>query len=399
MHWFVDSVGLYMGSVRGLFLSDYSEDQEALLEAAVINFKSRGVATMVVSGDMLYKQAEYLFQHAVGQSPFGRPLLSKMELDMMEADVVIVKDLSPPTTPPQLWYLYHHLLYPRALGQKDPAFIDASGYDQLSGRDGAQCEDLEYAGRRITWEKVLRWLLDGIMIDLHHFRQLRSENLPPMLKGEYFLYKTVVSRGLKPTPQYIIGDYSIDFALVERGNKLAIECDVLASLDQPNKGSFDAKRTLVLLSDGWKLLRFTTIDLLSNLGECADAVDETWVKGYKKSPAGRLISGQGASSFLELPVEDDVQRLAIINGAGPVAITGGAGTGKSTCIIRRAAYLLSQGVNPERILVVSHSTDTVRTLREEVEQLIDRPTVQKMALQLERARSETAQRKHRGNQT
>jgi DNA helicase-2/ATP-dependent DNA helicase PcrA len=366
-----------MGSVRGLFLSDYSEDQEALLEAAVINFKSRGVATMVVSGEMLYKQAEYLFQHAVGQSPFGRPLLSKMELDMLEADVIIVKDLSPPKTPPQLWYLYHHLLYPRALGQKTLLLSTPLGYDQFLA-EGALCEDLEYAGRRITWEKVC-WLLDGIMIDLHHFRQLRSESLPPMLKGEYFLYKTVVSRGLKPTPQFVIGDYSLDFALVERGNKLAIECDVLASLDQPNKGSFDAKRTLVLLSDGWKLLRFTTIDLLSNLGECADAVDETWVKGYKKSPAGRLISGQGTSTLLELPVEDDVQRLAIINGAGPVAITGGAGTGKSTCIIRRAAYLLSQGVNPERILVVSHSTDSVRALREEVEQLVDRPTVQKMA--------------------
>jgi DNA helicase-2/ATP-dependent DNA helicase PcrA len=377
VHWFVDSVGLYMGSVRGLFLSDYSEDQEALIEAAVINFKSRGVACMVVSGDMLYKQAEYLFQHAVGQSPFGRPLLSKMELDMLEADVVIVKDLSPPTTPPQLWYLYHHLLYPRALGQKTLLLSTPLGYDQFLA-DGAQCEDLEYAGRRITWEKVC-WLLDGIMIDLHHFRQLRSENLPPMLKGEYFLYKTVVSRGLKPTPQYVLGDYSVDFALVERGNKLAIECDVLASLDQPNKGSFDAKRTLVLLSDGWKLLRFTTIDLLANLGECADAVDETWVKGYKKSPAGRLISGQASSTFLELPVEDDVQRLAIINGAGPVAITGGAGTGKSTCIIRRVAYLLNQGVNPERVLVVSHSTDSVRALREEVEQVVDRPTVQKMA--------------------
>ena len=366
-----------MGSVRGLFLSDYSEDQEALLEAAVINFKSRGVSTLVVSGDMLYKQAEYLFAHAIGQSPFGRPLLSKMELDMLDADVVIVKDLRPPKTAPELWYLYHHLLYPRALGQKTLLLSTQLGYDEFLA-EGAQAEDLEYAGRRITWEKVC-WLLDGIMIDLHHFRQLRSENLPPMLKGEYFLYKTVVSRGLKPTPQYVLGDYSVDFALIERGNKLAIECDVLASLDQPNKGSFDAKRSLVLLADGWKLLRFTTIDLLSNLGECADAVDETWVKGYKKSPAGRLISGQNPQSFVDLPVDDDTQRLAITNGAGPVAITGGAGTGKSACIVRRVAFLLAQGVNPERILVISHNTESVRALRNEVDNLVDRSAPQKIA--------------------
>lgn len=54
---------------------------------------------MVISGEMLYKQADYLFQHAVAQSPFGRPLLSKMELDMMDADVLIVKDLNAPETP------------------------------------------------------------------------------------------------------------------------------------------------------------------------------------------------------------------------------------------------------------------------------------------------------------
>lgn len=50
VHWFVDSVGTYAGSVRGLFLSNYSDDQEALLESAVLNFKSRGVSTLVEIG-------------------------------------------------------------------------------------------------------------------------------------------------------------------------------------------------------------------------------------------------------------------------------------------------------------------------------------------------------------
>ncbi len=378
VHWFVDSVGLYQGSVRGLFLSDYSEDQEALLESAVINFKSRGVTTMVVTGEMLYKQADYLFPHAIGQSPFGRPLLSKMELDMLDADVLIVKDLNAPETPQQLWYLYHHLLYPRALSQRTLLISTQLGYEEFLGY-GAMCEDLEYAGRKVTWEKVA-WLLDSIMIDLHHFRQVHSENLPPMLKVEYYLYKAVASRGLTLTSQYVLGDYSVDFALMERkGNKLAIECDVLASLDQPNAGSADAKRTLVLLSDGWKLLRFTSVELLANLGACVEAVEEAWVHGYKRSPAGRLISGQQSATVLDLPVEDDVQRLAITNGAGPVAITGGAGTGKSSCITRRVVHLLNQGVNPERILVVSHSTESVRALRGDVENLLDRQQAQKVA--------------------
>ena len=377
VHWFVDSVGTYAGSVRGLFLSNYSDDQEALLESAVLNFKSRGVSTLVVTGDILYKQAEYLFQHAVNQSPFGRPFLSKMELDMLDADVVIVKDLVAPETPPQLWYFYHHLLYPRALNQKTLLLTTHLGFDEFIGY-GMQCEDLEYAGRQITWEKAA-WLIDAMMIDLHHFRQLRSENLPPMLKVEYYLLKAMASRGINLLPQYIFGDYSLDFAVLERGNKLAIECDVISNLDQPNSRSLDAKKNLTLLSDNWKLLRFTTSDLLANLGQCIDAVEEAWQHGRKKANAGRLIAGNtNQATIIDLPIDDDVQRLAITNGGGPLALTGGAGTGKSTCITRRVAHLLAQGVSPEKILVISHSTESVKSLKTEVERISDRQLVQKV---------------------
>ncbi|HMW89945.1 MAG TPA: UvrD-helicase domain-containing protein [Candidatus Obscuribacter sp.] len=376
VHWFVDSVGLYQGSPRGLILSDYSEDQEALIESAVINFKSRGVTSMVIAGDMLYKQADYLYQHAAAQTTFGRPLLSKLELDMLDSEVLIVTDLVAPETPQQLWYFYHHLLYPRALAQKPLVITTPLGLDEFFTY-GAECDDLEYAGRRVTWEKAA-WLMDGMLIDLHHFRMLRAENLPPMLKVEYFLYKAVVSRGLNLLPQHVMGDYMVDFALMERGNKLAIECDLLASLDNPNSRSAEATRTLVLLSDGWKLLRFTTVDLLANLMDCVDAVADVWVTGRKKSPSGRLVSGQSSSHLLELPVEDDVERQCITSGAGPVAITGGAGTGKSTCVVRRVAHLLAQGVNPERILVISHSTESVRSLRLDIESIIDKPTLQKL---------------------
>ncbi|MBX9940849.1 MAG: UvrD-helicase domain-containing protein [Candidatus Obscuribacterales bacterium] len=376
VHWFVDSLGLYQGSARGLFLSDYSEDQEALIESAVINFKSRGVKSLVIAGEMLYKQADYLYQHAAAQTTFGRPLLSQLELDMIDADVLIVTDLVAPETPQQLWYFYHHLLYPRAMAQKPLILTTPLSLDEFLSY-GAACDDLEYAGRRVTWEKVA-WLMDGMLIDLHHFRMLKGENLPPMLKAEYFLYKALVSRGLVVIPQYVLGDYMLDFAMVERGNKLAVECDLLASLDNPNARSSEAKRTLVLLSDGWKLLRFTVVDLLANLMDCVDAVADVWVTGRKKSPSGRLVSGQANSHLVDLPVEDDIERCAITYGAGPIAITGGAGTGKSTCVARRVAHLLSQGVNPERILVISHSTESARSLRAELENLIDKPSLQRL---------------------
>ena len=378
IHWFIDNVGLYHSSVRGLFVTDFSEEQEAVLEAANINLKSRNVAPLIITGEAIYKQADYLWRTAVGNATFGRPVASKLELDLAGNEVVFVKELEAPESAHHLWYLFHHIFYPRALFNKPLLVTSPLSYEEFITY-GAGCDDLEFAGRKITWEKLL-WAMDATMIDPQHYQMLRDESLPPMLKPEYYLYRALKERGLEVIPQHVLGDYQLDFALFDRERKLDIEVDVFASLDLNKPSSADVRRNLQLLSDGWKIIRFTTAEILSNLTACVDAVEEVWAQGRKKSSSGRLLSGTQPTAVPELPVDDDTQRIAITHGAGPAALDGGAGTGKSSCISHRVAYLLAQGVNPERILVVTHSPEGVRHLKGLMESHADRQAVAKVQL-------------------
>ena len=153
MHWFVDDFGKYISSVRSLFATDISLEQEAYLESGLVNLRNRGIEPLVVSGEDILRQADMIWQNAIGSSPFGQPYVSSFELDYLGAPVVVIKDLTAPEQPHHLWYLYHYLLYPRI--QQDKAFIITSplGFDEFFAY-GAECEDFEYAGYKISWNKV-----------------------------------------------------------------------------------------------------------------------------------------------------------------------------------------------------------------------------------------------------
>ncbi|MBX9725348.1 MAG: UvrD-helicase domain-containing protein, partial [Candidatus Obscuribacterales bacterium] len=146
----------------------------------------------------------------------------------------------------------------------------------------------------------------------------------------------------------------------------------------PGRQDARAKKHLVLLSDGWKILRLTNAEIDGNFTECADAVQQAFEQGRKRSAVGRLIFGKAEVRVPELPVDDDVQRLAITHGAGPIAVTGFPGVGKTSCIAYRISYLLAQGVNPERIIVFSFSDETTNILRSQLEVLTDGAIAQKL---------------------
>lgn len=377
MHWFVDNFGLYTGSVRGLFMSDFSPEYDAYIESSVINLRARGIEPFLTIGEQIVLQAETLWSMATTGTPFNQPHVTMFELDMLRADVAIIKDLEAPVTPSQLWYLYHYIIYPRALFNKATVITTSLGLDEFIAY-GAECDDFEYAGRKLSWEKLM-WLVEATMIDLYQFRQVKTDGHPPMLKAEYNLFNAMTERGLPVTAQQVLGDYMLDMSIADRDNRLAIEVDVLASLDPNVPNSGEAKKNLVLLSDGWKILRFTAAEIFGDLTACVDAVEQVWTQGRKKAAVGRLMSGREQPKIPELPVDDDSQKLAITHGAGPVAVTGGAGTGKTSTVSHRIGYLLAQGVCPERILVFSHSEETIGQLKRKVEVLSDAQTVQRIS--------------------
>jgi len=369
LQWFVNTYGLYSGSTRGLFLSDWTEEQAVSLEAAVINLKTRGFVPLVISGETLYQQAEYIFNESQGKVPFGRPLASKLELELSGNDVVVIDNLESPEKPAHLWYLLYYLLFPRVIAGKVSIFTTQISYEEFI-RYGSKCPDFDFCGKPVIWEKAV-WLFESCTINKELFKLAREESLPPMLKAEYSLYTALRERGLEVVPQHVLGDYLLDFAMVDQEKRLNIECDILSPLAGQAINSRDAKRDYSLLSDGWQILKFSTSEMLNNQSACADVVEDAWRGGRKRSQCGRLFSGKSMPEFPQVS-EDEVQQSAIIFGGGPLALVGGAGTGKTLCVVQRVAYLVAQGINPENILALSYSPETARILKQGMEKLIEK---------------------------
>lgn len=378
IQWFVSNFGLYQGSVRGLFLSDFSEEHEASLEGSIISLKSRGFNPLVVTGDSIAKQAEFMYEQASTQAAFGRPVATKMEMDLWANELVILQDMLAPENQKQLWYLYNHVLYPRVLTNRATVITTSLSYEEFV-RYGSSCSDAEFGGKPISWEKFM-WLIDASTLNLDLFKQMREESLPPMLKAEYYLWMSLKERGINATPQHVLGDYMLDLAIVNKDLRLDIEVDGIATVGGFDRQAEEAKRNLVLLSDGWQILRFSTSEILSSHQKCAEAVEEVVRSGRKKQLVGRLLTGQTVTPVPSLPGEDDLQQAVIAHGGGPAAVTGGAGTGKTACIIQRVAHLVSQGVNPESILVLSHSPETIRVVRTGLEIELEKQAVQRVGI-------------------
>lgn len=82
------------------------------------------------------------------------------------------------------------------------------------------------------------------------------------------------------------------------------------------------------------------------------------------------------------PPLDGSQRHAVAamtQGTGPVLITGGPGTGKSTVAVAAVAQAVLDGVNPERVLLLAPSRQSAAILRDQVSGAIGRPTGEPIA--------------------
>src|SRR5713226_4643802 len=68
---------------------------------------------------------------------------------------------------------------------------------------------------------------------------------------------------------------------------------------------------------------------------------------------------------------NDAQREAVTHDAGPLLIIAGAGTGKTTAITRRIAWLIAQKkARPEEILALTFTDKAAAEMEERVDQLV-----------------------------
>ena len=66
-------------------------------------------------------------------------------------------------------------------------------------------------------------------------------------------------------------------------------------------------------------------------------------------------------------VEDPVQHAAVAHTDGPLLVVGGPGTGKTSTLVEAVAARIAEGVDPERILVLTFGRRGAARLREQVE--------------------------------
>ena len=66
---------------------------------------------------------------------------------------------------------------------------------------------------------------------------------------------------------------------------------------------------------------------------------------------------------------NDAQRAAATHGEGPLLIVAGAGTGKTTTLAARVAFLIESGVRPERILLLTFSRRAAREMLSRAERM------------------------------
>src|SRR5215216_4224252 len=72
------------------------------------------------------------------------------------------------------------------------------------------------------------------------------------------------------------------------------------------------------------------------------------------------------------------QREAVTCGDGPVLVIAGAGSGKTWTLACRVAYLIEQGVPPERILLLTFSRRAAREMLSRADRLVGQGKAQKV---------------------
>ena len=94
------------------------------------------------------------------------------------------------------------------------------------------------------------------------------------------------------------------------------------------------------------------------------------VRSDSQSQEMHVLLAEESPWFEQLNVE---QRAAVRHPGGPLLILAGAGTGKTTTLCGRVAWLVADGVAPERILLLTFTRRAAREMLQRARALVAMP--------------------------
>jgi superfamily I DNA and/or RNA helicase len=97
---------------------------------------------------------------------------------------------------------------------------------------------------------------------------------------EPILEKALLEKGVPILPQYNVGPFWLDFALIENSRKLNIEVDgeQFHKNESGMRCQRDIDRNIYLKSQGWEVMRFWVYQLRDNLDECTQQIQQWLIK-------------------------------------------------------------------------------------------------------------------------
>jgi DNA helicase-2/ATP-dependent DNA helicase PcrA len=88
---------------------------------------------------------------------------------------------------------------------------------------------------------------------------------------------------------------------------------------------------------------------------------------------GTVATGAPAATAAWLEELNDEQRVAATHAGGPLLVVAGAGTGKTTTLSARVAWLVSEGVAPERIMLLTFTRRAAREMLRRTRAMVPLP--------------------------
>jgi len=112
--------------------------------------------------------------------------------------------------------------------------------------------------------------------------------------------------------------------------------------------------------------------MISDFSVWFGGIGRLWFRASRSAKLTEMVDEPSYTWLEELNLE---QRAAVMtHGDGPLLVVAGAGTGKTKTLAYRVAYLISQGVAPERILLLTFTRHAAQEMLRRASSIVARGT-------------------------